>query len=157
MLTYIIDGFNLVHRINDVKRSLTPHRDLIRYIKENRLVGSQNNRVIVVYDGHENDDVKYESQFQVRFSYDETADEVIKSIVKSYENKDKLIVVSDDREVRDAARLEGASICRTGAFLSKKKVLKGPDVPDRDEKDINCSEMIDITEELEKIWVDKKN
>lgn len=147
MITYLIDGFNLVHKIPAVKKSSFPRRDLIQFIKKKGLTGSRNNKVIIVYDGHDNDEVGLEKEFTVLFSKDRTADAVIKDKLQRAKNKSQIIVVSDDREVRDAAGIEGAKSCRIHEFLRRK-----PAKEVSDDKYISCSEAIEINEELEKIW-----
>ena len=88
MLRYIIDAFNLVHRVKSLKNSDTPHRDLIRYIRTNKLTGSKNNKVIVVFDGRINDDaLREKGDFEVVFSGQISADEIIKKRVDKIKNK----------------------------------------------------------------------
>ena len=65
MLTYIIDGFNLLHKIRGLKNSYTPQQDLIKYIRSNRLTGSSNNRVIIVFDGHPTDENYVENKYEI--------------------------------------------------------------------------------------------
>ena len=152
MLTYIIDGFNLFHKISRLEGSLSPHRDLVDFIKHNKLTGSRNNRVVIAFDGHENHDVCHEREFNIFFSGDGTADDLIKKKVVSSKNKSQIVVVSDDHEIRDCARAEGAQTWGTAEFLSNKRNQKRANV----DKSISCSEAIEINEELSKIWLTDK-
>ena len=79
MLLYIIDGFNLVHKIPSVVRSDIPQLELILYIKKHKLTGSHNNKVIVVFDGAFQIEAKREAEFEVIFSGERSADELIKA------------------------------------------------------------------------------
>lgn len=152
MLTYIIDGFNLIYKIGEMADSPTPHSDLTHFLKRRRLTGSRANKVIVVFDGHPVPSMQMEREFDIRFSNDGTADDVIKSIVDKTRNKKTLIVVSDDREIRSHAGVSGAQVSRPAAFLSNASKGK-PKTSVEDDRGISCSEMIEITEELEKKWV----
>jgi predicted RNA-binding protein with PIN domain len=148
MLTYLIDGFNLIHKISLLKHSLSPRNDLIQFIRRNRLAGSGNNRVVIVFDGYDNGETS-EREYRILFSDDRTADEVIRDELKKTGNKTQIVVVSDDREVRGFARVEGARTLGTRDFLNVRLKNK----LDTD-KDISCSEAIEINEELEKIWLE---
>jgi predicted RNA-binding protein with PIN domain len=151
MLTYLIDGFNLFHQIGEIKNSNSPRSDLIQFIRTNRLVGSSNNKIIIVFDGHQTPDTPTEREYKIVFSNDRSADDVIKERISKTKNKRQLIVVSDDREIRDYAKMEGAISMRIQDFLkrgtAREKKRSG------DGRDINPSKMIEITEELKKIWV----
>jgi predicted RNA-binding protein with PIN domain len=154
MLVYIIDAFNLIHKIGSMCDSSTPHNDLINFIKTNRLIGSSNNRVVIVFDGHEGPGVYPGREYQLVFSGDRTADDEIKERVLKAKNKSQLIVVSDDRDVRGFARREGAQVKSTGEFLSKPVRPISFRAPG-DEKEISYDRRMKINRELEKIWVKK--
>lgn len=152
MITYLIDGFNLFHQISEIKHSNSPRQDLIHYIKVNRLTGSRNNKVIIVFDGYENPDAPPEREYRIIFSQDRSADEVIKDKIRRVRNKRQLIVVSDDREIRDCAQMEGAVPLRIQDFLKRGSDRKSRRRHD-DGRNLSPSTMIEITEELKKIWV----
>ena len=148
MLAYIIDGFNLIHRLKQLKTSNTPHRDLIRYIRTNKLTGSRNNKVVVVFDGKTNSDaIQEKGGFELVFSGEVSADEIIKQRVRKIKNKSETIVVSDDRQIRDAIKREGAKSLRIADFTKTKKKSE------ESEKDISYTTQYEITEELRKIWL----
>lgn len=146
MLVYIIDGYNLLHKIPVLKNSITPCRDLIRYIKKDKLTGSKNNKVIVVFDGSTPDNLM-ESDFEVIFSYDKSADEIIKKKIEKFEIKSQVVVVSDDREIRDAAKRARAVSLRTFEFIKTRVKTQ------KSEKEISYSLQREITEELRRIWL----
>jgi predicted RNA-binding protein with PIN domain len=147
MLVYIIDGFNVVHKIPHVKQSSTPHETLIHYIKKNKLTGSKNNKVIVVFDGRFRD--LNEKEFEVVFSGEASADELIKKKLDKIKIKSEVIVVSDDKQIREFTIKSRAKSYRVQAFLSPKKT------PDKKEeaKDISYPLQREITEEMRKIWL----
>lgn len=150
MLVYIIDGFNLIHKISNLEGSSRPHLELIYYIRNNKLTGSKNNRVLIFFDGGPNlDAVRARGNFEIFFSHGQSADDLIKEKLSKFKKTSEVIVVSDDREIRDAAKKFGAKICRTADFLkTKKKQIAREDV-----KDISYALQHEITEELRKIWL----
>ena len=150
MLVYIIDAFNLIHKVPELKASGTPHRALIGYLRRRRLTGSSNNRVIIVFDGNMVSDIgRVESGFEIFFSGQGSADDIIKSKVSGIKGKSEVIVVSDDRQIRDSIRSQGARALHILEFVkSKTKKKKEPDT-----KDISYSLQQEITEELRKIWL----
>ncbi|MDD3296725.1 MAG: NYN domain-containing protein [Candidatus Omnitrophica bacterium] len=151
MLVYIIDGFNLVHRVKNLKNSVEPHCSLIRYIRMNKLTGSRNNKVIIVFDGSYNLAAFQErGDYELFFSQNLSADELIHKKLKSLLNKSQVVVVSDDREIRDFTKREGARSLRINEFIK----IKQPDVSEA--KDIDYSLQREITEEMRKIWLKDK-
>lgn len=148
MLVYIIDGFNVIHKIPELKTSLSPQKDLIAYIKRKRLTGSKNNRVVVVFDGKP-DLTLGEKDFEVFFSQDRTADDVIKEKVSRMKNKRQVLVVTDDREIVSRVKNEGAAVLRVSDFI-KTKPKKCKD----EGKDISYKLQHQITEELRRIWLE---
>ena len=151
MLWYIIDGWNLIHKISQIKNQPYPREALISFIKKHRLTGSINNKVTIVFDGRVNlTDIQREKEFQIIFSQDRTADEVIGLKVKSHENKKQIIVVSDDREVISHVKNQGASSLRVKDFLVR---VKNKRVDFNDSKIISYSLQREITEDLRKKWL----
>ena len=70
-----------------------------------------------------------------------------KHISRKIGNKKSVVVVSDDREIKDYARGMRARLCSTADFLKlKKKSQVGS-------KDISYSLQHEITEEMRKIWL----
>ena len=150
MLVYIIDGFNLIYRITSLKNSSTPHQALINYIRKNKFTGSRNNRVMIVFDGKLNfEAIQQRGRFEVFFSGESTADDLIKKRLSQMKNKKEVVVVSDDREIRDAARAQGARICRIADFIKVKAKQE------EQEKEISYTLAHEITEEMRKIWLKK--
>ena len=150
MLVYIIDGFNLAHKIEELRGSSCLQQDLIQYIKKHALTGSRNNKVTVVFDGNMRWGFS-EKEFEVLFSGKHTADTLIKRRVENSSNVRQVVVVTDDREVRDFVRRRGASLCRVKDFIRGKKKKKRQETA----KDISYPLARQITEELRRIWIDE--
>ncbi|MCP4652503.1 MAG: hypothetical protein GY858_03850 [Candidatus Omnitrophica bacterium] len=148
MISYIIDAFNLIYRVPKLKNSDSPHIDLINYIRNNRLTGSKTNKVIIVFDGGVDAQVKQQTNYQVYFSGGGSADDVIKSKLSGMKNKSQIRVVSDDRVIRDFTKQMGAVSLRIDDFIYKNKKI---DVVENT-KDISYSLQREITESMRKIW-----
>ncbi|MFA5271466.1 MAG: NYN domain-containing protein [Candidatus Omnitrophota bacterium] len=156
MLLYIIDGFNLVHKIPSVRGSESPQFELIQYIKKNKLGGSFRNSVVIIYDGMPQANVAGEREFQIIFSQGRSADELIKQRIDKIKSNGKypiseVVVVSDDREIREHAIKSGAVSLRTMDFLKVKK--ESSKEYKQEDKDISFPLQREITEELRKIWL----
>lgn len=154
MLLYIIDGFNLVHKIPSIKNSDIPQLELIRHIKKHKLTGSPNNKVIVIFDGSFQLQARNEAEFEVLFSGEVSADDLIKAKIDKIKNSkypmSEVIVVSDDRELRDYAKKQGAVSQRAGDFLSlSREDSKGKEAS----KDISYTLQKEITDEMRRIWL----
>jgi len=156
MLVFIIDAFNLAHRVPALRKSPNPCRDIVNFIYTHRLTGSMRNRVIVVFDGKSSYDVRpAQPNCSVLFSFSESADDVIVKQLRRFANKSEVVVVSDDRQIRDQARHMGARLCRISDFI-RPKTRRHNRGQSESNKDISHSLQREITEELRRIWLDGK-
>ncbi len=152
MLWYIIDGWNLVNSIEELRNSSSPREDLVFYIKRNSLTGSRKNKVTIVFDGGLNlQEYKKDAYFEIIFSEDRTADEVIKKLVSNYRNKKQIAVISNDREIIDFIKPQGANSLRVQDFIKKKNKSRTRTFEDK-EKFISDSLQQEINEELKEKW-----
>lgn len=150
MLLYIINGFNLFHKIPVLKGSSRPHKDLLDYISRNGLRGSPNNKVTVVFDGYPPPEQFSSEGFKVFYSCDVKADDIIMRQVEAAKNRQDLRVVSDDRQIRDHARLHRAVDVGIDGFLKLDK--ETAEAPDTETKNISYTVQKEITDEMRKIW-----
>jgi len=117
----------------------------------NKLTGSRNNKVVIVFDGSFNLAASQEKgDYELVFSQSLSADELIHKKLKSLSNKSQVLVVSDDREIRDFTKREGARSLRIHEFVK----IKQSQTPEG--KEINYSLQREITEEMRKIWLKDK-
>lgn len=152
MLVYIIDGFNLIHKVPKLKNSSFPQKALVDYIRLNNLTGSKNNQVIIVFDGYMPAGfITNEAGFKTLFGSGKSADELIKSKVSGIRQKSEVVVVSDDRQIKDFIRRLGARSLSTLDFIKRKTREK----PGESEKDISYSLQYEITQALRKSLLDK--
>lgn len=152
MLRYIIDGFNLVHKVPALKESARVHCDLIHYLAHHRFTGSANNKVIIVFDGYPKEGVTTGKSARVIFSCARSADEVIKELLNTADTPSETVVVSDDGEIRNAVRAAGARSLRCSEFLGAKKEQKSLKTGEN-EKEISYPLQREITEEMRRIWL----
>ena len=153
MLWYIIDGWNLVNSIEELKKSPSPREDLMAYIRRNNLTGSRRNKATIVFDGGMNlREYKKASYFEIIFSEEKTADEVINRLVSSYKNKKQIVVVSNDHEIINFTKAGGANSLRVGEFIKKRNKTKMKNFEDK-KKLIPYSLQQEINEELKKKWL----
>lgn len=151
MLVYIIDGYNLTHRVKSLKSSSTPQRDLVHYIGKNRLTGSKNNKVNIIFDGGLEPGIRQQSGFfNVLGSGQDSADDLIRKKVAAISSKTEIVVVTDDRALRDSVRRTNVKLCRIAEFIETKP-KKVPEI----DKDISYTLQHEITEEMRKIWLDE--
>ena len=160
-LHYLLDGYNVVHRIPDLTlKELEQQRDgLVRLIERFRPQGSFRNEITIVFDGRTG--MLMPSQFsvvKVIFSQNETADDKIKRIVENASNKKNIIVVTNDRAIQYAVKASGARVESVEKFISRmRNAKKSTNKINKIEKDTqkNISEIaaFKITEELKNKWI----
>ncbi len=154
MLVFIIDGWNVVHQVPELKKDPMPRQALLRYIKSRRLSGSQNNKVTVVFDGfYDLHEPFGEREYQVIFSGEKSADQIIIEKLGRFKNKSEVVVVTDDRQIRIAARMQGARCWKVEEFIRPKKQ---PATGEKRKK-FGASLEKEITEEMKKIWLDNSD
>ena len=164
-IKYIIDGYNVLKQMPEYTgKKLKQGRDeLIRLFKIQRPQGSLKNEVIIVFDGissnnyiddYLTNDYIIERQYNLKiiFTKKESADNRIKNIVIKSDNPRNIIVVTDDKELRQSVRINGAKVLNVKEFIkpiikTNKKSFENP------KKELDLFEKISINKELEKIWL----
>jgi predicted RNA-binding protein with PIN domain len=149
-LTFLIDGYNLLYALPDLPPGTWEAKrvHLIELLKQRRPQG--NNALTIVFDSHQGMGDRYQAAgFTVLFTAGETADERIAAIVREAANPRILVVVSNDRGIRNQIKGTGAR------FISCAEFMKGH--PGRPGKPSQASEIPpeagDITEEFKKKWL----
>ena len=125
-LQYIIDAYNLINHpaFKPVSKSaINIQYALADFIKLNRLTGSQNNSLVLVFDGYPPplEDIPRGDGLLCIFSRGQEADELIKRIVQDSVSPKNIVVVSDDKEVQLTSRFFHAQICDVRGFICGKK------------------------------------
>lgn len=177
-LHFVIDGYNLIkqaripNRINGLAPlAINPEQGLrvnledsraalIRFLKIYRPQGSKGNQVTVVFDGKENNypagqisgAIYQYSGIRVIFSQGECADDKIKELVQHSKNPKNIVVVTNDREIRDFVKQLKAQVKTIEEFLVKFNSSKTKEIPDA-KIILSPVETARITEEMKKIWL----
>ncbi len=156
-LHFIIDGYNLIkHRSFSPAANIhDPRFALIQFLRNNKPCGSPKNKVTIVFDGYSQDSSLRGLEFEVIFSCQDSADQRIKKIVERARLPKSLVVVSDDRQIRDFARLCGAACLGVEEFLAPGEKKKSPRQDDSVKTELSCAEARRINEELKKLWLKK--
>ena len=159
-LHYIIDGYNVIKQTPSLtKKSLKDSRlSLVKLIKEKRPQGSKNNEVTIVFDGKA--DLPYwpkekEIDINIVFTKNNTADDWIKNAVERTDGPRRIVVVSDDKQIRFYVRSLGAKVLGVKEFIKAAERSKGAKNAEPSDSKIELSsvEAERITEELRKIWL----
>lgn len=159
-LQYIIDAYNVINNpcFKPAVKSISNIQCcLADFIRSNRLTGSKNNRVILVFDGYmpSNESMPEDEGLVCKFSQAVEADELIKKIVESSGQPKNIIVVSDDKEVRLMSRFLRAQVCGVQEFICGKKKGKLVSEVESEAADfkLTYSKMQKINAELKKKWL----
>ena len=156
-LHFIIDGYNLIKQTPVLNKiNLKDSREaLVRFLKVYRPQG--NNPVTIVFDGKEGS--FYSPQpadacARVIFSQNQSADDKIKWLVENSNNPKNIVVVTNDREIRDFSRQFQAQIKTVEEFLRRFNPAAKKEVSA--EKD-RLSPLVEaeITQEMKRLWLKK--
>ena len=125
-LQYVIDAYNLINHpaFKPVSKSaLSIQHALADFIRLNKLTGSKNNRLVLVFDGYPlpAEDIPRDNGLLCMFSRRQEADELIKKIVQDSASPKNIVVVSDDKEVQLTSRFFHAQICNVAEFICGKR------------------------------------
>lgn len=157
-LQYVIDGYNIIkHSLftkHAHKKIQDPRIKLQEFIYFNRLCGSRNNKIILVFDGYP--DSRYQEAklgIEEIFSKKESADEKIKIMVAKSQNAKNIVVVSDDKEIRSFVKSYGAKVEGVEDFLASNEKIKENKKEDSFKADLTYTQIHSINNELRHIWL----
>ncbi|RKY34479.1 MAG: hypothetical protein DRP80_03610 [Candidatus Omnitrophota bacterium] len=160
MLHFIVDGYNLINKIAEIKNlSLQDKRSYLIFLLEDfGRIMSLNNKISVVFDGRE-DVISSEvlsKRIEVIFSKGESADLLIKKLVKNSPHPRNILVITEDRAIISCVRSWGANSKKSSEFLKNlKRKLKKKEKKIEDNFKIDAFKAYQITEELRRIWEEK--
>ena len=159
-LQYIVDAYNLINHpaFNPVsKPALSIQHALADFIKSNKLTGSKNNNLVLVFDGYPPslENIPRQNGLLCMFSYAQEADELIKKIIQDSASPKNIIVVSDDKEVQLTSRFLHAQICNVEEFICGKQDNKSATDARLAAFDfkLNYAQMQKINAELKQKWL----
>lgn len=136
MKIYLIDAFNLMHKIPDTKKLLNKSKEIAcesLTAKFNDIIirNNQGNMYKLVFDGNFSSQSAKNNNLTIIESRGKSADEVIKKMIDKAKNKRIISVVSSDTEVHNYARLNSCEVVSSEKFISlyfsrlKQKHTKG--------------------------------
>lgn len=158
-LLYVIDAYNLINhpRFRPPGQSVNIQYALADFVRSNKLSGSKNNEVILVFDGYPpaGREIPKEAGLACLFSQNKEADELIKKIVEGSAQPRNIIVVTDDKEVRLISRSLHARVCSVVEFICGKenKPASCAKASDEANSKLSYSAMQKINAELKKRWL----
>jgi len=154
-LHYVIDGYNMIrHKAYSPSSKLKDERqNLLHFISSDRLCGSAKNKVTVVFDGYPRQENIEAENIEVVFSGEKTADEKIKKLIESCHNPKIVIVVSDDREIKDFAKLHSVKAVGIEEFFIPKSKSLRMSARESLKPELSYSQIHKINQELKNIWL----
>lgn len=156
-LQYVIDAYNTINHIqfSPIRKKIKdPQRALLEFIQNRRFGRNFQGKITVVFDGYPTVSAQNlaETDINVVFSREETADARIKIMVEASKNPKNIVVVSDDREIIFFVKSIGACAIGVEEFINpqekpqrKKEGLIKPE--------LNYSQISKINQELKALWL----
>lgn len=151
----IVDGYNVLMQMGLKEKTLEGRRK--------HFVNMLNQRhkmfdgIVVVFDGKEEvDDYFRRENLNTRVVYakNESADDYIKSMIEKSKNPKTIVLATDDREIKDFAKMHGCQLISSYNLISK--ISPHPKQPPKplENKDVflESEKGKAITEELKKKW-----
>ena len=157
-MIYILDGYNIIKSGNSgpLKTGTLEQQRLrlARIINDNKPWGNGKNRTIIVYDGSRGSlfpDNQKVGGVEIVFSTNGSADDVIVGLVTDSANKSNVVVVSDDKGIRQRTGRMHPKYMSVNEFL--KKLFSAPNKKYKPKRrSMNDSEIEKINKELTEKW-----
>jgi len=162
-LQYVIDAYNTINhtafttlckKIPCLPAGRDPLRALLEFIKNRRFGRNSQSKITVVFDGYPKVSAQNlaETDIDVVFSREETADARIKRMVEASKSPKNIVVVSDDREIIFFVKSVGCRSMGVEEFINpqvKPQRKKG----DLIKPELNYSQISKINQELKALWL----
>ena len=148
-LHYLIDGYNLIYALRNIPAgSLEAKREsLLRLLAGSKPHGK--NRITVVFDSREGGGSRSTlAGLEVIYTAGETADDWLAKRVRAVSNAREVVVVSNDKGIRDMIRGTGARWMKTEDFWRQTKTRPAGPSDTRPAIDTDA-----ITDEFKKKWL----
>jgi predicted RNA-binding protein with PIN domain len=125
MRTVIIDGNNLLHKMQNLKKLFASNPESAQLSLYETVKGklSKNDKLILVFDGFSN--IK---SANIIFSGVKTADEIIRKYIEENYQKKSMAIISSDNEIISIAKACSCEILKSEDFVSEKKTLKNENI-----------------------------
>lgn len=115
---YVIDGYNVIKQYSSItNRKLVNGKLSFLKLLERKF---SRKKVTVVFDGFPKMGSKvYDYEVDVRYSRENTADEYIIDLIKNKTNKEKILLVTDDRDLIKFSEFSDVQVNKVEEFLKK--------------------------------------
>lgn len=124
----IIDGYNLLHVVDELKALLKSDLGLARHRLVRRIEGTAQRmapQTTIVFDGREagQDAALTSKHLEIYYSPGKhTADTIIERLVARFPTPGKILVVTSDRAEADAVLSDGAQVMSSQEFMDQCKI-----------------------------------
>ena len=151
----IVDGYNVLMQMALKDKTLEGKRK--RFIsmlnKRHKIFGG----IVVVFDGKaEVDDFYRRENLDIRviYSKNESADDCIKSMIEKNKNPKTIVVATDDREIKDFAKMHDCQLISSSNLINKISPPPKETPKPIENKDVfvESEKAKIITDELKKKW-----
>ena len=151
-LRYILDGYNIMRHqsYRPSGRANDPKYGLIVFVREKGFCGSVKNTALFVFDGFPSGFEYDDGRFRAIFSGGVTADERIKRLVEGCDSANT-VVVSDDRELVDHARMHRVKVEKVAEFLAERDT--SPCADDAAKPELTYEKRLRIDKEMRQRWL----
>jgi len=158
-LHYILDGYNIIKNssFKRIKKLKDQRVALLMMLKEKKAYLGKKSKITVVFDGKkDNFDIPYrkDEDIEIVFTHNESADDWIKDKVKSLKDVKDTVVVSDDKEIIFFVKSYVKSYMGVEEFMEKFSPSKAKS-DDFIKPELSYKEILEINEELKRIWIEK--
>jgi predicted RNA-binding protein with PIN domain len=136
MITYLIDGNNLIGKIAFLakigKKDKQATREKLVFMLDNYFEKTKN-KAVVHFDGFPGEAIK-SNKVKIVYSEKKTADETIKRSIEMTDNPRNIVVITSDFNLSQFSRVCGSKVCTSEEFSKK---LCEKDRAESEEKKIN--------------------
>ncbi|MDF7822806.1 NYN domain-containing protein [Pontiellaceae bacterium B12227] len=133
----IIDGYNLLHVVDELKAMLRSDQGLARHRLVRMVEGTGHRMALqttIVFDGKESgqDAALTSKHLEIYFSPGKhTADTIIERLVRRFPTPGKILVVTSDRAEANAVLSDGAQVMSSQEFMDQCKLDARKIIPKR--------------------------
>ncbi len=121
MITYLIDGNNLMWKFPELKKLMKENSSESRsrlILKLDRFFADKKYKVILFFDGAPNEVIR-SSKMRIKFSYGEPADILIREEIDRLKTKHTATVISSDAWIKDYAKVNGCNAVNSEDFVKE--------------------------------------
>lgn len=136
-MRYIIDGYNVIKQYHSItNKQLLNGKLSFLYLLERKLSAA---KIIVVFDGFPKLGSRvYNFKIEVKFSRENTADDCVKDLIKNKKKREKILLVTDDRDLINFSKSHNVQVKKVEKFL-KHDIIKGEKKRENPSKPANLS------------------